>query len=110
MNMKILLIFTVLFSSVLFALSQDRTPNATVRSIHLPDIRTDLKPGEGREKAESLCVICHSLDYIPMQPGFSKAQWAAIGNKMIKVFGAPINEADANLIINYLAEKYGSKE
>jgi hypothetical protein len=108
--MKVLLIFTVLFSSVLLAFSQDRPSTASIRSIHLPDIRSDLKPGEGRDKAESLCVICHSLDYIPMQPGFSKTQWAAIVNKMIKVLGAPINETDANLIIDYLSENYGSKK
>jgi hypothetical protein len=108
--MKILLIFMVLFSSVLLAFSQDRPSTTTIRSIQLPDIRTDLKPGEGRENVDSLCVICHSVDYIPMQPGLSKAQWTASVNKMIKVFGAPINEADANLIINYLAENYGPKK
>lgn len=100
----------VLFSFVIVAFSQDRPPATTIRSIHLPDIRTDLKPGEEREKVESLCVICHSVDYIPMQPGLSNAQWALNVNKMIKVFGAPINEADAKLIINYLAENYGPKK
>lgn len=106
--MKALLIPAILFSFVILAFSQDRPPTNTTRSIDLPVIPTELRPGEGREKVEFLCVICHSTDYIPMQPEFSRAQWTAIVNKMIKVLGAPIEEKDANLIINYLAANYGS--
>jgi hypothetical protein len=43
-----------------------------------------------------------------MQPNFSKAQWTATVVKMIKVFGAPIPQEDADTIANYLGIAYGS--
>ncbi len=79
-----------------------------VHSIKLPNITTDLKPGEGKATADIYCIMCHSLDYITMQPDFSRAQWTATVNKMIKTFGAPVNDKDAKIIINYLATQYGT--
>jgi hypothetical protein len=52
--------------------------------------------------------ICHSLDYITMQPRVSKTQWTATVNKMINVMAAPIPKSDAQIIIEYLAEHYGT--
>jgi hypothetical protein len=43
-----------------------------------------------------------------MQPIFSKAQWTASVAKMIKVFGAPIPQEDADMIADYLSTAYGS--
>ena len=80
----------------------------TVHSINLPETRVELKPGEGLPKVETFCNICHSLDYITMQPKFTRPQWTATVNKMIKVFGAPINEEDSRLIANYLVAQYGT--
>jgi cytochrome c5 len=79
-----------------------------VHSIVLPVVKTDLKDGVGKEKVEALCGICHSLDYIPMQPPLSKAQWTGTVNKMIKVMGAPVSEQDAPVIVEYLTEHYGA--
>jgi len=79
----------------------------TVHSINLPTIITELKAGEGKDRAAIFCNICHSLDYITMQPVFSRAQWTATVNKMIKVMGAPIGEEDAKIILNYLVKNYG---
>ncbi|MCL5024250.1 MAG: cytochrome c [Nitrospirae bacterium] len=79
-----------------------------VHSITLPAVHTELKTGPGKEKTETLCASCHSVDYITMQPNFSKAVWTAEVNKMIKVMGAPIQEVDAMTIIDYLAAEYGT--
>jgi mono/diheme cytochrome c family protein len=71
--------------------------------------RIDLKPGAGREAVEGNCAACHSLDYIPMNSPFLNAgAWNAEVTKMIKAFGAPISEADAKAIADYLAKNYGS--
>jgi sulfite dehydrogenase (cytochrome) subunit B len=78
------------------------------KSISLPDIQTQLEPGEGQEKVAALCNICHSVDYITTQPKGSKAQWLATVTKMRKVFGAPILDADADVIVKYLAVHYGN--
>jgi mono/diheme cytochrome c family protein len=67
-----------------------------------------LKPGTGLDKVESHCATCHSLDYIRMNsPFLSPAAWDAEVTKMIKAFGAPINDADAKAIMDYLNKNYG---
>lgn len=80
----------------------------SVRTIQLPSVTTELKAGEGKDVTERFCIICHSLDYITMQPKFTRAQWTAVVNKMIKVMGAPIPEKDAKVIESYLAVSYGT--
>ncbi len=67
----------------------------------------ELKPGPGADTARAYCAICHSTDYIVRQPGQSEEKWEAEVRKMVKVFGAPISDADAKTIANYLAAAYG---
>ena len=69
----------------------------------------DLKKAPGLDKVEGNCGACHSLDYIQMNSPYPNAAlWDAEVNKMIKVFGAPIGEADAKTIKEYLTKNYGS--
>ena len=66
-----------------------------------------LKDAPGRDKAMQ-CLACHSLDYIQMNSRFlDKAGWTASVNKMINVFGAPIQKEDVDAIATYLSENYG---
>jgi mono/diheme cytochrome c family protein len=68
-----------------------------------------LKRAPGLEKVETNCASCHSLDYVLMNSPFpSAAVWDATIAKMIKAFGAPIDEADAKVIADYLKKNYGS--
>ena len=69
-----------------------------------------LKPGFHSELAQTQCQFCHSTDYIVMQPGGDAKQWDAVVAKMVKVFGAPLSEADAKAITEYLATTYGSSK
>ena len=70
--------------------------------------RVDLKDGPGRDKVEANCASCHSLDYIQANSPFMNRQvWDAEVTKMIKAFGAPIADADAKEITDYLAKNYG---
>ena len=67
-----------------------------------------LKPGPGREEVANNCNACHSLDYPIMNSGFLDAKgWDGEVTKMIKVFGANIDDADAAKIKAYLAANYG---
>jgi mono/diheme cytochrome c family protein len=69
-----------------------------------------LKDGPGKELVVANCVMCHSLDYIPMNSVFlDRKGWEGSVNKMIKVMGAPVKPEDAQKIIDYLAENYGKK-
>jgi len=55
------------------------------------------------------CSGCHSLDYIQMNSPFPNAAlWDAEVAKMRNVYGAPISDADAVVIANYLKQNYGS--
>jgi mono/diheme cytochrome c family protein len=68
-----------------------------------------LKPGASLDKVEGNCSACHSLAYIEMNsPFLNAAGWNAEVTKMIKAFGAPINDADAKDIAAYLAQNYGT--
>ena len=67
-----------------------------------------LKQAAGLDKVEGNCAACHSLDYIEMNsPFLNAAGWDAEVAKMIKVFGAPIDDADAKTIADYLKANYG---
>ena len=67
-----------------------------------------LKPGAGLDKVEANCGACHTLAYIPMNsPFLNAAGWDATVMKMINVFKAPIEPADAQTIKEYLAKNYG---
>jgi mono/diheme cytochrome c family protein len=71
--------------------------------------RVELKAGPGRDKVEANCVACHSLDYIVGNSPFMNRQvWDAEVTKMIKAFGAPISDADAKEIVDYLVANYGA--
>ncbi|MBI2318866.1 MAG: cytochrome c [Betaproteobacteria bacterium] len=66
-----------------------------------------LKDAPGKDRAMQ-CTACHSVDYVHMNSRFlDKAGWTASVNKMIKVFGAQISNADVEIIADYLARNYG---
>jgi hypothetical protein len=78
-------------------------------SYELPDETAALKPGPNVEVVQNNCTGCHSVDYIqtePRGPNFKKDFWQAEVTKMIKVYGAPIDESDVGKIVDYLAATY----
>jgi sulfite dehydrogenase (cytochrome) subunit B len=83
--------------------------NAAPVSYTLPDETAAFKPGPNLEVAQNNCTGCHSADYIntqPRGPKFKKDFWQAEVMKMIKVYGAPIDDADVGKIVDYLAATY----
>jgi len=67
-----------------------------------------LKDKPGRDQVISQCAMCHSLDYITMNATIlDRAGWEKTVGKMISVMGAPIDDADKQTIIDYLAQNYG---
>jgi mono/diheme cytochrome c family protein len=68
----------------------------------------ELRKAPGLDKVEANCAACHSLDYIQMNSPFpTAAVWDAEVAKMRNVFGAPISDADAAAIADYLKRNYG---
>ncbi len=67
-----------------------------------------LKDGPEAVTVRANCSICHSVDYIQMNAPFMKrAGWDAEVKKMMKVMGAPVPEAEAARIVDYLTRNYG---
>ncbi|MEW6132543.1 MAG: cytochrome c [Pseudomonadota bacterium] len=82
---------------------------SAVVTIDLPGETAELKPGPGREAALANCMICHSVDYIYMQPPQTRDQWKASVVKMQKTFGAPIKDEDIDAIVGYLMSQNGKQ-
>lgn len=67
-----------------------------------------LAPGEGLERVQAGCAMCHSLDYIVMNsPFLDRAGWDRTVTKMVKVMGAPLTPEDTSAIVDYLDRHYG---
>jgi hypothetical protein len=71
-----------------------------------PTYTPPLAEGKGRDVVQTFCAICHSTTYITMQPPLPGATWEALVHKMIATFGAPIPEAEAQIIVAYLKSHY----
>jgi len=92
--MRSLLLFTLLLASAALA----------------DEGQVKLKDGPGKDLVVGSCVMCHSLDYIPMNSVFlDRKGWEASVVKMVKVMGAPIRPDDVPKIQEYLASQYGKK-
>lgn len=64
--------------------------------------------GSDGEVVIRTCSGCHSLEYIATQPRGKGAQfWKDAVAKMVTVYKAPIDPADAEAVATALAAKYG---
>ena len=77
-------------------------------SYKLPEEIATFRPGPNLDVVKNNCTACHSADYVSTQPPVEKKKefWQAEVTKMIKVYGAPIDEADIGKIVEYLATTY----
>ena len=87
--------------------------NAKPVTYVLPDETAAFKPADrisksSRESAGRLPFRADSGVALtqPQGPAFKKAFWEAEVTKMIKVYGAPIDEADVPKIVDYLTQVY----
>ncbi len=78
--------------------------------IRLPAETAVLRTSElpGYTIALQKCGICHSADYVNLQPPhMSLLQWTAEMAKMQHAYGAPIDETEIKLLGIYLTTTYG---
>ncbi|MDB5651117.1 MAG: sulfite:cytochrome oxidoreductase subunit [Hyphomicrobiales bacterium] len=91
----------------LLSLMSAACASAKPLTYRLPEDKATFKPGPGVDAAQNNCAACHSIDYVNSQPPKrGKAFWDAEVQKMIKVYHAPITDADAATISAYLASTY----
>ena len=76
-----------------------------IRNFEFPSDPYSFQPGEGQDIAQSYCLICHSADYIYMQPPHSEKKWTAIVHKMKKTFGCPIPDSQISTLVGYLVKQ-----
>jgi len=89
------LVFAIMAAAIVFPASAQDRP-------------VQLKKAPGVDKVEANCQACHTLAYIPMNsPFLNAAGWDAEVTKMIKAYGAPIDDDDAKAIADYLKKNYG---
>ena len=105
MKPSILLVLT----SLAIGSASMMTSAAKPISYALPDETATFKPGANLDVVQNNCTGCHSADYIQTQPRgakFKKEFWQAEVTKMIKTYGAPIEDADVPKIVDYLSANY----
>src|ERR1035441_1220134 len=81
-------------------------------TIKLPKETAVLRPSEliGYKIAQEKCGICHSADYINLQPpGMTLAQWNAEMVKMQHAYGAPLDEEEIKQLSIYLTSAYARR-
>jgi mono/diheme cytochrome c family protein len=83
------------------------TPEIKSLSVELPQ-SDRMFTGQGAEAANNNCLACHSAGMVLNQPALTKAAWEAEVNKMIKIYEAPIADADVAAIVDYLARTKGT--
>ena len=77
----------------------------TLRSVgfELPTDGRAFPPGPGADVMAGNCVSCHTPGMILTQPALTRAEWTGEVTKMVKVYKAPIEDADIPAIVTYLA-------
>ena len=78
--------------------------------IALPLESPGLSPGPNIGLANARCLVCHSSDYLSMQPPMARAAWKASVAKMKQRFGADIPDSEMDLLAEYLAKAYGAEK
>lgn len=75
----------------------------------LPKETSAFKPGPGSELAKNHCLICHSADYVIIQPRLPRAFWDANVAKMRDKYGALLPKEQVPALVDYLVQTYGKQ-
>ena len=99
----------LVWATLLVVLQVLNTTAATLK-IDLPLERETFPPGAGSELANAQCLICHSADYVKIQPSLSRAFWKASVQKMQQKYGAEIPVDQVEPLASYLAKTFGVEQ
>jgi hypothetical protein len=86
--------------------SQAASIDATYDVGPYPTFRPTLAPGDGSREVNVYCNVCHSPNYITMQPPLPADTWAGEVTKMQKTYGAVIPDEAMKKIVSYLQANY----
>ncbi|MFG1463808.1 cytochrome c [Xanthobacter sp. DSM 24535] len=104
------LLAVALLGTVVAPLTASAAPTAlTSVSVDLPPGDRLFPDGAGAEAINNNCLACHSTGMVLNQPPLSAAVWGGVVTKMINVYKAPVDPADVDAIVGYLAKMKVSK-
>jgi sulfite dehydrogenase len=75
--------------------------------IQLPPEVKAFKQDVGAELANAQCLICHSVEYVSMQPPMNRSFWKSSVQKMQQKYGAAIPDDQIEPLVDYLTRNYG---
>lgn len=84
--------------------------NAEEQKFTLPPAVVNFKPGPGMDLALANCSLCHSSDYISIQPKLKRTVWRAEVTKMQQKYGALISSNNFDALTDYLTKNYGKED
>jgi hypothetical protein len=70
--------------------------------VQLPDSDVQFPAGPHADAINNNCLSCHSAEMVLYQPPMVRAKWQAEVDKMRSSYKAPVNDADAKAIVDYL--------
>ncbi len=82
--------------------------SAAPLKIELPPETAVFKTAPGSEAVMAQCLICHSAEYVSMQPLLTRAAWKANVEKMQHKFGAPLPADQVETVVDYIVKAYGA--
>ena len=101
-------------TTILFAALATATVALSLRAaevtITLPTETGAYKQAPGAELAQANCLICHSTEYVALQPPMPRKFWEASVKKMKEKFGAPMPDAQVAALVDYLTANYGEPD
>ena len=104
--MKFLLVAgTVILAATLSAAAPVFKP----MTMDLPADAVSFPDGPNLKTVNQNCLACHSAEMVLDQPLLPKSTWAAEVAKMRSTYKAPVSEADAALIVDYLAATHAPR-
>jgi cytochrome c5 len=68
-----------------------------------PDSTAQFPAGPHADVINNNCLSCHTVEMVLNQPPMARAKWQAEVDKMRGSYKAPVNDADAKAIVDYLA-------
>lgn len=101
---QVLLVGIFLLSLNQWGLAGENRPDSP-HAIVLPLPSMTFQPGQGSDIASIYCGICHSAEYVYMQPPHDENTWGAIVHKMKQAFGCPIPDDLIPPLVHYLVSQ-----
>lgn len=91
-----------LLASIIFCGQAVAKDSEKIQRFNLPSDPVSFQTAPGSQLANSYCLICHSAEYVYMQPPHDREQWTEIVHKMQQVFGCPLPDQQIAPLIDYL--------